>query len=208
MQDLLDQVPAPAANRNGARSSKSKALALRLLQGEDAGLLTVVKAHELEAGLLESLLSLSQIDFGDGRFVQVLLSGNGSLNAQLERPSEGTVARQVRVERWLLAPQPQVRIRPVSSGSGTAFRDRRPDGPVQASPLRAVPPSPGTSPAGGSRFFRLFVAFILIMGATIAGWFAADHFWTGVKIGTVKAEETAEVPVDFPSAGRESGPLD
>ena len=54
MQDLLDQVPAPAANRNGARSSKSEALALRLLQGEDAGLLTVVKAHELETELLES----------------------------------------------------------------------------------------------------------------------------------------------------------
>ena len=203
MQDLLDQVPAPAANRNGARSSESEALALRLLQGEDAGLLTVVKAHELEAGLLESLLSLSQIDFGDGRFVQVLLSGNGSLNAQLERPSEGRVARQVRVERWLLAPQPQVRIRPVSSGSGTAFRDRRPDGPVQASPLRAVPPSPGTSPAGSSRFFRRFVAFVLlVMGVTTAGWFAADHFWTGVKIGTVKAEETAEAPVDFPSTGQ------
>ena len=157
------------------------------------------KPMSWKRGLLESLLSLSQIDFGDGRFVQVLLSGNGSLNAQLERPSEGTVARQVRVERWLLAPQPQVRIRLVSSGSGTAFRDRRPDEPVQASPLRAVPPSPGTSPAGGSRFFRRFVAFVLLaMGATTVGWFAADHFWTGVRSGQSKQKRQPKRLSTFP----------
>ena len=36
---------------------------------------------------------------------------------------------------------------------------------------------------------------LLVMGVTTAGWFAADHFWTGVKVGTVKTEETAEAPV-------------
>src|SRR3954454_11273153 len=110
LRDLIDQVTAPVTS---IRKGKGKAcppegpeaLGLKLLQGEDAGLLTVIEAQSLDAEVLENLLSLSQVDLGDGRVLQVLLAGNTVLNTQLDRHASQATACQVRALRWFLASQ-------------------------------------------------------------------------------------------------------
>jgi len=110
LRDLIDQVVVSATS---IRKGKGKAcppegpeaLALKLLQGEDAGLLTVIQAQSLDAEVLENLLSLSQLDLGDGKVLQVLLAGNTDLNAQLDRHASQATACQVRALRWFLASQ-------------------------------------------------------------------------------------------------------
>src|SRR3954470_16687675 len=79
LMDLIGQVAAPMTGRGKGRGRGGvpdgpTALALQLLQGEDAGFLAISQAHLLDPRTLENLLSLSQVEPGDGRVLQVLLS--------------------------------------------------------------------------------------------------------------------------------------
>ncbi|QQP90438.1 DUF4384 domain-containing protein [Skermanella sp. TT6] len=90
LDDLLDQAT-PPRNRPAGRGSDGSpaALASRLLQGEDAGLLVVLQAHALDAGLLGRLLALSRAEPGEGRLLQVLLAGTAGLGLD----QDGAVSR-------------------------------------------------------------------------------------------------------------------
>jgi hypothetical protein len=208
LQDLIDQAAPPAPrkrkDRNGKdRNGKDKAnvpdgpaaLALRLLQGEDAGLLTVAQAHLLDATILESLLSLSRIELEDNRVLQVLLSGNAVLNTKLDRRAEG--AQQVGVLRWFLDSEPQA----AASGPSRPVEPSRPT-PRVAAPSAIRKPSPAeTSRLLPSRLLRRVgaVAFLFIAAAS-AGWFIAGLFQTETTVAAVEEPAApSPTPIQAPA---------
>lgn len=171
LRDLIDQIGVavrPKVIPIAASKSKSKkhrsddlpspeSLALTLLQGEDAGLLIVAEAHALDQDVLEDLLSLSQVNLGDGRALQVLLAGNDDLNANLDR---GT--GQVRVKRWTLEARPQ-----------PAVQKAIPAPKPQPRPIPVQPPPAARHPRHRHAAFGL-----MLTAAAATGWFAADRVLT------------------------------
>jgi hypothetical protein len=168
LRDLIDQVgltarpkviPIKAKHRSDDLPSP-ESLALTLLQGEDAGLLIVAEGHALDQDVLEDLLSLSQVNLGDGRALQVLLAGNDDLNASLDL---GT--GQVRVKRWTLEPFAQ-----------PAVQKAIPAPKPQPIPVQA--PSQAPSPASRHPRRRHAAFALLLTAAAATGWFAADRALT------------------------------
>jgi Domain of unknown function (DUF4384) len=186
LSDLIDQVgvtvrpkviPIAAASKTKAKHRSDdlpspESLALTLLQGEDAGLLIVAEAHALDQEALEDLLSLSQVNLGDGRALQVLLAGNDDLNTSLDR-STG----QVRVKRWTLEPCAQ----PADQKTIPAPKPQPQPIPVQS------PPAP-------QRPRRRYAAFGLLLTAAATGWFAADRALTEYSVA-VPEPPTIEAPL-------------
>ena len=169
-------------------------MALTLLQGEDAGLLIVAEAHALDQEALEDLLSLSQVNLGDGRALQVLLAGNDDLNTNLDR-STG----QVRVKRWTLEARPQ----PAVQKAIPAPNQPQPSPPV--TPSQAPPPADPASP-------RRHAAFgLLLTAAAATGWFAADRALTEYSVAvpeppTIKSPLAEASPQ--PEPGTSSSPIE
>jgi hypothetical protein len=215
LMDLIDQVAAPMTGGGkdagrGKDTGKGKdrgrggapdgatALALQLLQGEDAGFLAISQAHLLDPRTLENLLSLSQVEPGDGRVLQVLLSGNAALNKLLDHSTSGG-AQQVGVLRWFLGPQPQAAVQTAASEQGAPpSRPTRPARPV-IPPPRPTPRMTASAPvrkpslAGLVRFLptrlvsRIGAIALLFIAAASAGWFIAGLFRTETTIATVEA---------------------
>ncbi len=201
LRDLIDQVGVTvrpkvipiAASKTKVKKHRSddlpspESLALTLLQGEDAGLLIVAEAHALDQEALEDLLSLSQVNLGDGRALQVLLAGNDDLNANLDR---GT--GQVRVKRWTLEPCTQ-----------PAVQKAIPAPKSQPKPQ----PIPTPAPPSASRHPRhRHAAFgLLLTAAAATGWFAADRALTEYSVA-VPEPPTIESPLAEASAQPEPEP--
>ena len=202
LRDLIDQVGVTvrpkvipiAASKTKAKKHRSddlpspKSLALTLLQGEDAGLLIVAEAHALDQEALEDLLSLSQVNLGDGRALQVLLAGNDDLNTNLDR-STG----QVRVKRWTLEARPQPAVQkaipaPTAAASAhppvTSPAANRPGVPAAATPRSAL----------------------LLTAAAATGWFAADRALTEYSVA-VPEPPTIEAPLAEASTQPEPEPV-
>jgi len=207
LRDLIDQVASPPVRGKGKGNAESKAtvsasvpegpegLVTRLLQGEDAGLLIVAEAHVLEPEPLESVLSLSRVDLGDGRVLQVLLAGNEDLHARLDHRADQSAA--CHVLRWMLEPKPRADVHAT---------------------VPAPPPTPALSRASSPapadrtdrRSLRRYCAVgLLLIAATAIGWFAADRLLTEPPVATVEmpainapiaiAEGLIEPPSDGPS---------
>jgi hypothetical protein len=201
LHDLIDQIGVTvrpkvipiAASKTKAKKHRSddlpspESLALTLLQGEDAGLLIVAEAHALDQDVLEDLLSLSQVNLGDGRALQVLLAGNDDLNANLDRG-----AGQVRVKRWTLKPCTQPALQ-------KAIPAPKPQPKPQPLPTPAPPPS--------DRRPRRHAAFgMLLTAAAATGWFAADRALTEYSVA-VPEPPTIESPLDEASTQPEPEPV-
>jgi hypothetical protein len=177
LRDLIDQIGVTAhpkvipiaASKTKVRHRNNdlptpESLALTLLQGEDAGVLIVLDAHALDQGVLEDLLSLSQVSLGDGRALQVLLAGNDDLNTNLDRSTS-----QVRVKRWML----EARTQP-------AVQKAIPAPQPQPTPVEQPSPAPSPAPMPAIRRpLRRYAAFgSLLIAAAAIGWFAADRALT------------------------------
>jgi Domain of unknown function (DUF4384) len=205
LRDLIDQVGVTvrskvipiAASKTKAKKHRSddlpspESLALTLLQGEDAGLLIVAEAHALDQEALEDLLSLSQVNLGDGRALQVLLAGNDDLNTNLDH-STG----QVRVKRWTLEAQPQ-----------PAVQKAIPAPKPQPIPVQPPSPTPSQAPSPAPRRpRRRYAAFgLLLTAAAATGWFAADRALTEYSVA-VPEPPTIESPLAEASAQPEPEP--
>jgi murein DD-endopeptidase MepM/ murein hydrolase activator NlpD len=190
LQDLLAQVAMPGrgAEAGSGVPGGSRAWTRQILQGQDAGLLTVLQAHVLDARVLESLLLLSKVETEGGRFVQVLLAGDAGLEAQLDRCAGAAATPQAGMPRWFLAAQPLAITWPAGSERGKAHQDAGPDRPAQASSHR--PESDVRQPPRVRAFqgLRLFSALtVLCIAVTGAGLLIADRFWTVVAVGAIEA---------------------
>lgn len=201
LQDLLSQITTlgVGTEAGGGAPCGSRAW-VQQMQGQDAGLFTVLQAHVLDARVLESLLLLSKVETEGGRFVQVLLAGNAGLEAQLDRCSGAAATPQAGVQRWFLAARPPAITSSAGADRGRAHSDAWADRPVQAfshRPASDVPPSPR---ARLSRTLCLSSALaILCIAVTGAGLLMADRFRTVVGVDAI------EIPIR-PAANRDIAP--
>jgi hypothetical protein len=202
MLDLINQVATPAIGTaaNGySGQGDSATLALRLLQGEDAGLFIIVDAHALDGKVLENLLSLSQVDLEDGRVLQVLLAGNHPLDAYLDHRSGEATAYQCQVHRWFISPQLPASVETAGFSPYASLPSGRKGGVVEPPPRKstAAPTQALPQPAPARSFRHVIALGLLLATATATGWYSADRLLTEASVATIEAPvEPARVSPD------------